>query len=143
MRKTTASQQTQLSACREIRGIGFIEYVDEADAADCKRDMDRMIIDGKEVHYCAICSPHLSRASCSTSQLWAASLLHGLLPACDRQLYVCYMGPACDPVALAVQISCVFALQGRKRPEEFRGGGGGGGGGYGGGGGGGRDRYAI
>lgn len=45
---------------------------------------------------------------------------------------------------LCVQISVVFAMQGRKRPEDYRGGyrggrggGGGGGGGYGGGGGGG------
>ena len=33
----------------EPRGLGFIEYYDERDAADAVRSMDRMVLGGREV----------------------------------------------------------------------------------------------
>lgn len=37
------------SACREGRGLGFIEFTSPRDAEDAKYGMDRSILDGKEV----------------------------------------------------------------------------------------------
>ena len=37
------------NACREGRGLGFIEFTSPRDAEDAKYGMDRSILDGKEV----------------------------------------------------------------------------------------------
>jgi hypothetical protein len=35
--------------CREARGLGFLEFADERDAADAVRGLDRMVLGGREV----------------------------------------------------------------------------------------------
>jgi hypothetical protein len=38
-----------LLACREPRGLGFVEFQDERDAADAVRGLDGMVLGGREV----------------------------------------------------------------------------------------------
>lgn len=45
--------------CREARGLGFLEFVDERDAADAVRGLDRMVLGGREV----------SVATCAAAQM--------------------------------------------------------------------------
>lgn len=49
-------------ACRDPRGIGFVEFQDERDAADAVRGLDGMMLGGREVRN----SPSSSETPCST-----------------------------------------------------------------------------
>ncbi|MEW5313528.1 MAG: hypothetical protein WDW38_005089 [Sanguina aurantia] len=133
----------------EARGICFVEFGSSKDADEAKFHMDRMMIKGKEAMVHTRQEGHPAARPTTQARQINPWLNMSPYPAVRTR----------DPVHhIAYHIQVVFAQQGRKKPEDFRGGsrggygGGGGGGGSraggggsrdmdrGGGGGGGRDR---
>lgn len=43
------SIRTRGPTCRELRGLGFVEFADPRDAEDAQRGLDRMFLEGREV----------------------------------------------------------------------------------------------
>lgn len=39
----------RVKCCREQRGFGFVQYLDPADAADAKYEMDGQVLLGREI----------------------------------------------------------------------------------------------